>query len=168
MTVGIISSGHISDSLVRRIKKRAEQGVFNGDMSDRKALRYFLRCRHFCENTEASIIYTRDVGYHTSGWWKNPDYERCYHLSLAFVGRAFNRKIGARWCEAIFGDNTRLLWAEPPYSKAGKKAEVYHFRLFCDPAWQPIKPRGEVYSTDWTPADWKSYSDVMGAIDTDE
>lgn len=43
----------------------------------------------------------------------------------------------------FFGNNKRLLWCEPPYSEEGKKAGVYHYRLFCDENWQPIFPRGE-------------------------
>src|SRR5262249_14385874 len=42
----------------------------------------------------------------------------------------------------------------------GRKLDVWHYRLFCDPGWQPIKPRGEVYSRELTEAGWKSYSDL--------
>lgn len=37
---------------------------------------------------------------------------------------------------------------------------VYHYRLFCDEAWKPIMPRGEVYSTQFTERGWKSFSDL--------
>lgn len=47
------------------------------------------------------------------------------------------------------------------------EATVHHYRLFCDKAWKPILPRGEVYSKDWTPADWKSWSDVHGVENGD-
>jgi hypothetical protein len=107
------------------------------------------------------VIYSRDTGHHSSGWWKNPDYERCYHLSLSFEG-GHNRKTAERWCKALFGDNVSKLWIEPPFSPAGLAREVWHYRLFCDAAWQPLVPRGEVYSKDWTPADWKSWSDIHG------
>jgi hypothetical protein len=167
MAIGIIHKGHISDAVVRRMKARADAGVFDGlSMSP-----YFLRCRHYCENTQAMLIFTRDVGMHSSGWWKNPDYERCYHLSISFevagVPLPQNHKDARRWCEAFFGGDTKLLWIEPPYSPEGKQREVYHYRLFCDEGWQPIKPRGEVYSREWTPADWKSWSDVHDATETD-
>lgn len=162
MAIGIIHKGHISDAVVRRMKARADAGVFDGlSMSP-----YFLRCLHYCENTQAMLIFTRDVGMHSSGWWKNPDYERCYHLSISFevagVPLPQNHKDARRWCEAFFGGDTKLLWIEPPYSLEGKQREVYHYRLFCDEGWQPIKPRGEVYSREWTPADWKSWSDIHG------
>jgi hypothetical protein len=63
---------------------------------------------------------------------------------------------------AFFGDDARLTWHEGPHTATGKAEEVHHYRLFCDEAWHPIKPRGEVYSRDWTPADWQSFSDLHG------
>lgn len=134
------------------------------------AARHIRRCTHYHRPTEAMIIYTRDTGMHSSGWWKNPDYERCLHLSLSFVGveggeaypLQFDRRMAEHWAEAFFGSNARLCWIEPPYSPEGKARGVHHYRLFCDPAWQPILPRGEVYSRDWTPSDWLSWSDLHG------
>lgn len=43
------------------------------------------RCSGFHESSGTKLIFTRDAGMHSSGWWKNPDYERCWHLSLSFV-----------------------------------------------------------------------------------
>lgn len=136
------------------------------------------RCTFYHYETRANMIFSRDTGMHTSGWWKNPDYERCYHLSISFV--AISKIIGApptrlphdkkaaeQWCIALFGDARRHLWVEGPFSNEGKAYDVYHYRLFCDPAWVPITPRGEVYSRDWTPADWKSWSDVHGVDNGD-
>jgi len=62
---------------------------------------------------------------------------------------------GAKFC-----DDRRLLWIEPPYSPEGRRSDVHHYRLFCDEHWQPIKPRGEVYSTDFTEKGWKSFSEL--------
>jgi len=104
-----------------------------------------------------------DIGYHTSGWWKNPDYERCYHLSISFPGGRNNKKL-EHILNKFFGNNKRLLWCEPPYSEEGKKAGVYHYRLFCDENWQPIFPRGEVYSTQFTEMGWKSFSELHRII----
>jgi hypothetical protein len=61
-------------------------------------------------------------------------------------------------------EKARLCWIEPPYSALGKASDIYHYRLFCDHAWQPIKPRGEVYDRRNTPAEWKSFSDLHGAL----
>ena len=46
------------------------------------------------------------------------------------------------------------------YPLGVKRAEVYHYRLFCDEGWQPIMPRGEVYSTQFTELGWKSFSEL--------
>jgi hypothetical protein len=173
--VGIIHPGHISESLVKRMKRTAATGTYDGQLDGPARGGYFGRCVHYCRNTAARLIYTRDVGMHGSGWWKNPDYNQCLHLSISFAvieGRNVfplpqDHKAARRWCEAIFGHDTKLLWIEPPFSAEGKASDVWHYRLFCDPAWEPIKPRGEVYNTDWTPADWKSWSDIHGVKDGD-
>lgn len=84
----------------------------------------------------SQLIYSRDVGHHTSGWFKNPDYERCRHLSISY------------------------LWTEPPFTEQGKRDGVWHFRVFCDQGWQPLMPRGEVYSRELTERGWRSFSEV--------
>jgi hypothetical protein len=35
-------------------------------------------------------------------------------------------------------------------------------RLFCDAGWQPIKPRGEVYSRHLTEKGWRTFSEIHG------
>jgi hypothetical protein len=32
-----------------------------------------------------------DIGAHTSGWWKNPDYEACWHLSISYAEERGNK-----------------------------------------------------------------------------
>lgn len=128
------------------------------------------------------VLFSRDSGAHTSGWWKNPDYDRCFHLSLSFYDREVilrwlelgeqyattgslpkDRRETDAWVELFFGDHARLIWCEPPAFDAGKLLDVWHYRLFCDPNWQPILPRGEVYTREFTEAGWKSWSDVQAA-----
>ena len=112
------------------------------------------------------LIFTRESGYHSSGWWRNPDYERCWHLSLSFRDAEsseylpFSQNLAQEWIDLFFGDDKRLLWIEPPAYPEGKKAGVWHYRLFCDEGWQPIKPRGEVYSRDLTEAGYKTWSEL--------
>lgn len=36
------------------------------------------------------------------------------------------------------------------------------FKVKKKPAWQPLKPRGEVYTRKFTEAGWKSYSELHG------
>ncbi|MBU2025992.1 hypothetical protein KJ912_04650 [Patescibacteria group bacterium] len=144
----------------------ANQSTWNG----RGPIWYFERCRWWLPLVGTRAIFTRDTGYHTSGWWKNPDYERCFHLSLSFVdietGEPAPRDtvLTSLFLDALFGKGKRLLWCEPPYSEQGKQMDVWHYRLFCDEGWQPIKPRGEVYSRELTEAGWKSWSDAQAEL----
>lgn len=72
----------------QRIVKTAKNGIFGGTSA---TMDYLDKCRWFLERYDCIIIFTRDEGAHTCGWWKNPDYERCYHLSISFPG-GWNRK----------------------------------------------------------------------------
>jgi hypothetical protein len=114
------------------------------------------------------LIFTRDVGNHSSGWLKNPDFERCLHLSLSFhdpdSGAALprDRRLSEEWCELFFGADKRKLSIEPPATPHGKQADIWHYRLFCDAHWFGIIPRGEVYSTELTEIGWKSWSEIYG------
>jgi len=154
----------LKDTVVRWHRKMAARGFFDGTGASQV---YLLRCRSYHPLTGTGITFTRDTGHHSSGWWKNPDYERCYHLSLSFwdpltrASRPHDTKLAKEWVELFFGDDRRKLWCEPPWSDDGKKYDVWHFRLFCDPSWSPIVPRDEVYTKTWTEAGWKSWSDVQ-------
>lgn len=137
----------------RMMKFAANKGIWDG--KDRTP--YFDSCIWFIEQFPATAIFTKECGYHSGGWWKNPDYERCYHLSLSFKG-GNEKKALDRILTFLFGEYKKWLWIEAPYSEAGKKNDVYHYRLFYDENWQPIKPRGEVYDTHFTEIGWKSFS----------
>ena len=138
-----------------RIRNAAEAGIWDG----KTETPYFASCRWHIEKFQCSAIYTRDVGYHSNGWWKNPDYERCYHLSLCWYAGT-NRVAFNKIINSLFGRDKKLLWTEPPYSQKGKQEGIWHYRLFCDPQWRSIKPRGEVYSTQFTELGWKSFSEL--------
>lgn len=73
------------------------------------------------------------------------------------------RALTRRWIEAFYGDAKRYVWAEPPYTPDGRRSETWHYRVFCDPSWSPIVPRGEVYSRELTEAGWLSFSDLEDA-----
>lgn len=155
-------------TLVARMRLTAATGLYNGYPTA-----YFERCRAYDLATGTHLIFTRDTGYHSSGWWKNPLYERCYHLSLSFrdpesgAFAPFNYRLAARWVETFYGEDKRLVWEEGPYGIDGQgrkvPVEVRHYRLFCDPQWQPILPKGEVYSKQFTEKGWRSWSDVQAA-----
>jgi hypothetical protein len=156
----------IDEQLVLTARLRAARGLYSGRQHPRDRA-YLEHCTHFDPVTGTSIIYTRDADPHRDGWWKNPDYARNRHLSLGYrvpaapnIPRPHDRRLTALWLAAFFADDRRWLWSEPPFSRHGKQLDIWHFRLFCDEGWSPIKPRGEVYSRDNTPAGWKSWSEV--------
>jgi hypothetical protein len=147
-------------------KRIANYGTWLGKGPDR----YFRRCAALHQPTGTVMVFSRDEGHHTSGWWKNPDYERCLHLSLSFTDPTSgqiaprDKKLTQEWLRHFFGAQALKLWCEPPYSAMGKARETWHYRLFCTPAWTPIVPRGEVYSRELTEAGWLSYSDHQAAL----
>lgn len=107
-----------------------------------------------------SVTMTFDTGTHASGWWRNSEYDRCYHLSVCHVTatgvEACTVDEVRAWARAAFPRHYPWTWTESPLGLAGaiQSAErcgvprypnVAHVRLFCDQAGQPIKPTGEVY-----------------------
>jgi hypothetical protein len=156
------------------LKRQAYMGIM--DMNRRpspgdrfRSHLYMERCKGFHIPTGTLILLTRDTGHHTCGWWKNPDYERCLHLSLSFTDpetghmRDHDHDLAGQWVHEVFRDSSRLVWAEPPYSPEGKARDVWHYRVFyADASFRaPILPRGEVYTKEFTEAGWKSWSDVQ-------
>jgi hypothetical protein len=128
---------------------------------------YFQAARRIHLETGTLLLFTRDVGHHTSGWFKNPDYERCYHLSLSFwdlerrVARPFEHRLARAWVRAFYGEWVRCVWEEgSKFRYLPQLPEVRHYRVFCDEHWQPILPRGEVYSREFTEKGWKSFSEL--------
>lgn len=150
-----IDQYYLDFNAFERIRKTAMQGIFRGGDNEP----YLYICKWWWVKYECTIIFTRDEGYHSCGWWKNPDYERCWHLSISFPGGKSKNSLD-KIITGLFGEHKRLIWVESPYSKEGKQAEVWHYRLFCDENWQPVKPRGEVYSTQFTERGWKSFSEL--------
>lgn len=162
------------DALVPFARRRAMRGLYDGKVTDAN-MALMQACGHQfgqpLRDRAAMIIFTRDTGHHTSGWWKNPDYERCWHLSLSLrdfatgASMSADHSFFAELAEAFFGDDASKTWLEGPYSPEGKARDVWHYRLFCNEAWEPIVPRGEVYSKQFTEIGWKSYSEVHGLTD---
>jgi hypothetical protein len=155
--------GSTPEQIVTVLRERARMGTFDGRET---GMPYLLSCTLDDFQTGSRLIYTRDTGHHSSGWFKNPDYERCLHLSVSYREPDTGGRLGqrrhdtARWASLFFGDDLKKAWFEPPHSADGKRCDVLHVRLFCDDNWQPIKPRGEVYSTELTEVGWKSFSEL--------
>lgn len=156
------------EKVVASAKLAANSGLYSGLIQTPGDRAYIERCRTVLHREGTVLIFTRDTGHHSSGWWKNPDYERAMHLSVSFFDPETMRPApfvveqARRWARMFFGDNVRWTWMEPPYTPEGKHRGVHHYRLFCDAGWQPIKPRGEVYTREFTEAGWKSFSEIHG------
>ncbi len=157
------------ENLSRAMKMHAKKGFFDGATGTA----YFDAARRFHQETGSSLLFTRDIGYHSSGWFKNPDYERCWHLSMSFwdaekqnpLPRPYEPKLAEAWVHCFFGPMIRYIWEEGMTSETRPVVgnEVRHYRVFCNPAWQPIIPRGEVYTKDFTEKGWLSWSDKQYA-----
>lgn len=146
---------------------QASYDTYDGILTPRSK-RYTDKCKAIHRSSGSILLFTRDAGMHSSGWWKNPDYEQCLHLSLSFrdpktgIPRSRDKEWTETWVEAFFGPTKNLIWTEPPYSPDGKKNDVWHYRVFYAPGWvAPILPRKEVYSKDFTPEGWLSWSDYQ-------
>lgn len=127
-----------------------------------------IRCRCILPAAGLVILFTRDSGMHESGWFKNPQFERCLHLSLSFrdpmTGEKapFDAYVAERIARAFFADAVSLIWTEGAKSEEGRQLGVMHYRVFCDEHWQKLNPTGEVYSREMTEKGWKSWSDLHG------
>lgn len=103
-----------------------------------------------------SLIASHDQGTHASGWWRNSDYDRCWHLSLVAMADGAYADLPRpdldAWGRAIFGQHLAKAWIEPPASKldayrhAPASAYTTHIRVFLDRNGRPIQPEGEVYT----------------------
>lgn len=150
-------------AIVQVMTNQAFSGMFDGTG---KTMGYLEACRAIHVPSGTIMIFTRDEGYHSSGWFKNPDYERCIHLSLSFRDPltlkyvSKDNKLTKEWVDLFFHGCMDKVWAEPPSYEEGKKTETWHYRVFCDPMWQPLLPRGEVYSKEFTEKGWKSFSEL--------
>ncbi len=153
------------------LKQRARWGIADMKAPSAQSQAYMDKQRLIDWQLGVLVLLTRDTGHHSCGWWKNPDYEACLHLSLSFFEPSNHRRRRKRdraltdaIIEVVFGPTQNLIWSEPPYSPEGKKLDVWHYRVFYDPTFAaPILPRGEVYNKHFTEAGWLSWSDYRDA-----
>lgn len=159
-----------NEKIVTQLRLAACTGTYMGLIQTLDDAAYIHRCSRVSMlrgDAAIRLIFTRDEGHHAVGWWKNPDYERCWHLSMSFVypnntSAPYDFQEANRWAKLFFGDDRRWVWVEGPYSREGKAHDVHHYRLFTDFGWQAIKPRGEVYTREFTEAGWKTFSELHG------
>lgn len=166
----IYGENWLKASVVQKLMTGAWDDTFDGIMTVRSAL-YMDSCTAFHAASGSVLIFTRDIGHHTSGWFKNPEFERCFHLSLHFTEPferlktvQFNQKLAQEWADLCFGQHAGKAWIESAKTDEGRALEVLHYRVFCDECWRPFMPHGEVYSTELTEKGWKSWSDLHGDV----
>lgn len=146
--------------LADRMTRQAKTGFYDGQNYESV---YFQRAKRLHPETGTLLIFMRDVGMHSSGWFKNPDYERCWHLSVSFwdveanAMRPYEAQLAETWVRCFYRGNAHYVWEEGNFRI--DVPGVRHYRVLCDRMWQPIIPRGEVYSLDFTEKGWKSWSD---------
>lgn len=116
-----------------------------------------------------SLLLTKDRMHHSVGWWRNAEYEYCWHLSMSAATTTDYRRyltLGVTpsfqdipqeeriyWGRVFFGEHASKLWYEPGGTdprltkvEARERAHMHHLRLFLNPlTLQPHIPRGEVY-----------------------
>lgn len=126
-----------------------------------------------------SLSFSRDKMHHSVGWWKNAEYEYCWHLSIAakvweavsddawarFAFEPFPRNELRYWAHTFFPLDFEKLWQEPGGTdprltpeEARVHATMWHFRVFLHPTilnaqgepFHEFIPKGEVYTlTRW-------------------
>lgn len=155
------------------MREQARRGWYIGDET---TLRRYGAWRDVVARTtpelHVRLLLTRDKMHHSVGWWRNAEYEYCWHLSISAWDRSLLALPSSRrpepedlpddearyWSFAIFPGNTDKLWHEPggtdPRLTPAEKMRHRHFahqRLFLDPeTFEPFIPTGEVYDlTRW-------------------
>lgn len=146
--------------LLKKMWRWANSGVFDGINTN---TRYFTEARWYIPNDGVLLLFTRDKGMHDCGWFKNPDYNQCYHLSISCWNpitrqpAGYDPKLHRQWIHMVYGDWVKYIWHESPVND--NPSQPHHYRVMTDSNWQPIIPRGEVYTKEYTALGWKSWSD---------
>ena len=158
-------------AMARSMIAQANRGWYIGDM---ESLRRFAQRRDVVARTNPELmirlLLTKDKMHHSVGWWRNAEYEFCWHLSISAWERARGKRhpepedIPADeeryWSFAFFPSDYEKLWHEPggtdPRLTPAEKMRHKHFahlRLFLHPiTMEPFIPEGEVYDlTRWIP-----------------
>lgn len=167
-------------SVARQMRSKARTGWYIGD--EETLVRYGA-FRDVVAVTAPELwvrlLLTRDRMHHSVGWWRNAEYEYCWHLSLSAkpleeLRRADWWKVEYAdlptdevrfWARLIFGEHINKLWNEPggtdprlSSQESHRNARIWHLRLFLEPElldakgepFVPFIPHGEVYDlTRW-------------------
>jgi hypothetical protein len=121
-----------------------------------------------------SLLLSKDRMHHSVGWWRNAEYEYCWHLSMSAVSaheyhryttfglipatEDIPREEMVYWGRVFFGEHAHKAWYEPggtdprlTRTEAHDRSKMHHLRVFLSPlSLRPIIPKGEVYHlTQW-------------------
>lgn len=167
-------------AVAQSMLRAANRGWYIGDMP---SLRAYAQRRDVTGRTEPELavrlLLSKDKMHHSVGWWRNAEYEYCWHLSisawdrgnrsLVIPGRPLKDEADPEdvpeaeeryWTFAFFPEHYDKLWHEPggtdPRLTPEEKMRHRHFvhlRLFLEPeTFEPFIPKGEVYTlTRWIP-----------------
>jgi hypothetical protein len=153
-------------SIGRQLRGKARRGWYLGDLP---TLERFGGKRDVLSITTPELmvrlLLTRDKMHHSVGWWRNADYEYCWHLSMSACDRLefasgtvthyeeLPREDIRYWTRIVFGEHVDKLWNEPggtdprlTRTEAHRNSLIWHLRLFLEPeTLEPFIPSGEVY-----------------------
>jgi hypothetical protein len=145
-------------ALAMRMRRKAEKGWYTGDM--RSLQLNSARAVVFAvtePELAVSLSLSRDKMHHSVGWWRNADYEYCWHLSMAtkaiveggvpdqgkWSDLPFEHFPPAEvryWIHAFFREDVDKLWMEPggtdprlTMDERRAHATMWHARLFLNP-----------------------------------
>lgn len=157
--------------LARAMLRKANRGWATGD--EASLLRYQAKRTVAPARTDDELamilLLSKDRMHHSVGWWRNAEYEYCWHLSIsawdrviAIQGQGSPQDIPPAeeryWAHAFFPEHFDKLWHEPGGTdprlttlEKRRNRPISHLRLFLDPeTFEPIIPKGEVYDlTRW-------------------
>lgn len=101
--------------IAARLFRRSRGWVHRGEVG-RAMLRELERCTVDHGPTRTRVMLTRDAGMHSSGWLRNPEFERCFHLSLSPFPddvhvtiphvEATRSRIEAAWVRTVYREHT--------------------------------------------------------------
>jgi hypothetical protein len=142
-------------ALVPVAKARARSGVHRAGV-DRPDAFYSEHCRHglrLAETLQACVIFSRTAESDTEV------YARYWHLSTSFYRwpdgwpLPNDKARSAEIMRAFFAADADLVWCGPPWSPEGRVVDAWHFWLFCDARWRPLRPRPAALEPDWRGVD---------------
>lgn len=169
------------EQIVNACYAKARRGWYLGDLHTLSLYGAVqdLPSRTNPEEVYVRLLFSRDRMHHSVGWWRNAEYEYCWHLSisarpavdarLAIAGLKRGPEVSyvdlpraeeTYWGRAFFRENADKVWHEPggtdprlTLPEAHRNRSIVHLRLFLDPeTFEPFIPTGEVYDlTRWIP-----------------